>query len=125
MKSIITLLLILATFSSINGGYSIDEFLNYLQEKGIYELLVEIKRYLGNDVSIDFCKQLFPTKDCETVVRVYIPNGVRPDNPGDKKTLEQLVNEYKQILIDAGFYTIKVNKKVIELEKDKKEYAQK
>ena len=122
MKSLFTLLLILAIFSNINGGFSINEFLNHLQETGIYELLVEIKRYLGVDISIDFCKGLFQTDDCETIVRIYIPNGVRPDNPGDKKTLEQLVNEYRQNLIDAGFNKIKVNRKVIELKKDEKEY---
>ena len=65
MKHLISLLLILAIFSSANGGYSINEFLNYLQETGIYGLLVEIKRYFGNDVSIAFCKELHKSNDCE------------------------------------------------------------
>ena len=125
MKSLFTLLLILATFSSINGGYSLHELLNLLQENGIYELLVEIKRYLGIDVSISFCKELYKSNDCETIVRVYIPNGVRPDNPGDQKTLEQLIIDYKKILIKAGFYKIKVNKKIIEFQQDDKEAPQK
>ena len=125
MKPLFTLLLILATFSSINGGYSINEFLNYLQETGIYDLLVEIRRYLGIDISISFCKDLFQTNDCETIVKIYMPSGARGDNPGEQKTLDQIVREYKKYLIAAGFYKIKVNKKLIDLQHDEPEIAQK
>ena len=64
--------MILTTISNIKGNYSIATLLNYLQEKGLYELLVEVKSYFGNDVSISICKQLVATSDCETLVRVYI-----------------------------------------------------
>ena len=114
MKPLIPLLLILAILS-VNGGYSITEFLNYLQETGIYEVLVEIKRYLGNDVSIAFCKELFKSNDCDSIVNIYIyiPPGSRPEN---KKTLRQIIYEYKDILIAAGFDPFLINKKLIKFQ---------
>ena len=91
---------------------------NYLQENGFFELLTEIKHNLGNDVSIDFCKELFKSNDCETVIRVYIPNGIRPDNPGDQKSLERIVNEYYNILIAAGFNPFSIKKYLIKFQPD-------
>ena len=116
MKPLFTLLLILATFSNINGGYSIVEFLKYLQETGIYELLAEIKHYLGEDISISFCKDLFNSNDCETIVKIYMPAGSRRASPVEPKTLIQIVNEYSNILIAAGFNPFLMKKKLIKLQ---------
>ena len=118
MKPLIFLFLILTTISNIKGSYSIADLLNYLQEKGLYELLVEVKSYFGNDVSIDFCKQLVATNDCETLVRVYISvSGCRPD--GDdrvaiEKKANQIINEYRMTLIKAG-YTQEQIKEMLEI----------
>ena len=74
MKLLIVILLNLLTISNIKGDYSITSFINELQEKGIYDILVELSYYIGCDVSISLCKELYKTNDCETVIRVYIGN---------------------------------------------------
>ena len=44
--------LLFISFSNIKGGYSIDYALNYLQENGYYDIIQQIKIYLGDDVAI-------------------------------------------------------------------------
>ena len=105
--------MILTTISNIKGDYSIDTLLNYLQEKGFYELLVEVKSYFGTDVSISFCKQLIKNSGCETVVRVYIsPNNCRPgeDRETNLKKANQIINEYRMALIMAGYSLDEIQK---------------
>ena len=106
MKPLIVLFLILLTISNINGrDYSIVTFLNELEKDGIFNLLVEIKRYLGCDVSISFCKRLYPTRGCETVVKVYIGGCNDNINVDDKvaKPLDLIIESYKVELNNAGF----------------------
>ena len=86
---------------------------NYLQETGIYGLLIEIKLYFGNDFSIAFCKELYKSNDCDIIVNIYIPSGSRPE---EQKTLWQIINEYKDILIAAGFDPFLINKKLIKFQ---------
>ena len=105
MKSLIILLFSLLTISNIKGDYSIHPFLNYLQEKGIYDLLVEIKIYFGNDIAICFCNDLFHSKDCEEVINIYIASGARPNGPGENKTLKQIANPYKLKIRKATLLT--------------------
>ena len=54
------------------GDYSIDAFLDYLQEKGYYDLIEEIKNAFGDDIAIAVCKELVQSNDCEIVVRIYM-----------------------------------------------------
>ena len=116
MKPLIFLFLILTTISNIKGNYSINALLNYLLEKGLYDLLVEVKTYFGTDVSISFCKQLVENSDCDTVVRVYIgANGSRPDCPDEdreanKKKANQIINEYRIALLKAGYSLDEIDK---------------
>ena len=118
MKPLIFLFLILTTISNIKGDYSINTLLNYLQEKGLYELLVEIKSYFGVDVSISFCKQLIETGDCDTVVRVYISvSNCRPDGDDREeiiKKAKQIIKENRMTLIKAG-YTLDEIDKMLEI----------
>ena len=74
MKPLLTSILILVAISNIKGGdYSINDFLKYLQETGIYDLFSEIKKCFGVDICINFCKELYPnTNKCSEIVRVYI-----------------------------------------------------
>ena len=111
MKSLITLLLTLLAVSNIKGDYSINTFINFLQENGIYDLLVEIKYYCGLEISISFCKELYPTNDCETVVKIYMPNRTRYGDRDveEKKPLAQIVNSYKLKLRKAGFTDAQIN----------------
>ena len=95
--------LLFISFSNIKGGYSIDYALNYLQENGYYDIIQQIKIYLGDDVAIEVCKQFIATYDCDTIVRVYMdshfgggPNHMPempPNNP---------INENGQIEIEAS-----------------------
>ena len=118
MKPLIFLFLILTTISNIKGDYSIASLLNYLQEKGLYDLLVEIKSYFGADVSISFCKQLVKAGDCDTIVRVYIStNNSRPDGQDREaitKKAKQIINENRMTLIKAG-YTLEEIEEMLEI----------
>ena len=89
MKAL-TLLLSLLIVLDVRANYSIIDFLNYLQEKGYYDIIVEVKRYFGKDVAIEICKGLVSSGDCEQLVRIYIPNTSRGDDEG-MKTLESII----------------------------------
>ena len=53
MKSLAILVLSILLFNFTDSNeYSIDEALNYLQSTGLYEVLVQVKYYFGNDVAI-------------------------------------------------------------------------
>ena len=71
---ILSLLLTLTIIINIKCEFTIEALLNYLQENGIYDLLAEIKLYLGEDVTIMLCKTFVETIHCEEVVRIYITN---------------------------------------------------
>ena len=106
MKSLIVILLSLLTISNIKGNFSINAFINELQNKGIYEILKEITYQIGCDVSISFCKALYETNDCETVIKVYIgcPSKARSFRGRDEeKSLGQILEPYKLTLRKAGF----------------------
>ena len=64
------MMLLLSNIEVQGGDYSIDVFLDYLQQKGFYDIIQAVKIYFGDDIAIDVCKELAPTIDCETVVRV-------------------------------------------------------
>ena len=118
MKPLIFLFLILTTISNIKGDYSILTFLNYLQEKGLYDLLVEVKSYFGTDVSISFCKQLVQNSDCDTIIRVYISTNNSRGDGQDRETIikkaKQMIDENRKALIKAG-YTLDEIDKMLEI----------
>ena len=71
------------------GDYSIDPFLDYLQEKGYWDIILNIKYYFCDDTSIDFCTRLTNSPhDCELVVRVYMPPS--PPRRCPPKPLEEM-----------------------------------
>ena len=73
MKSFIFLFLSLLFFENVkNSTYSINTFITYLQTKGYYDILAQIKKSFGFEVSIAFCKEFFQSTHCEEVVKVYI-----------------------------------------------------
>ena len=56
------------------------KLLDYLEKTGYYEVIIEIKSVLGNDIAIDFCKDFVQSQDCEEVVKIYmIPSLARGD----------------------------------------------
>ena len=118
MKALIAMLLILAIISNIKGekDYSVNTFINYLQDNGIYELLELIKKQFGDDVSIEICKEMFiKSFDCEMVVKVYMSN-IQSRGDGnvrniiDKKKLMPIINEYYNSLLRAGVEENKIKK---------------
>ena len=69
------------------GDYSIDPFLDYLQEKGYWDIILNIKYCFCDEVAIDICIKLTDSPhDCELVVTVYMPPSPRrcPAEPLDK-----------------------------------------
>ena len=95
--------LLFISFSNIKGGYSIDYVLDYLQENGYYDIILQIKIYLGDDVAIEVCKQFIATYDCDIIVRVYMDSHIgggpnhMPEMPPNNP-----INENGQIEIKAS-----------------------
>ena len=95
--------LLFISFSNIKGGYSIDYVLDYLQENGYYDIIQQIKIYLGDDVAIEVCKQFIATYDCDIIVRVYMDSHIgggpnhMPEMPPNNP-----INENGQIEIKAS-----------------------
>ena len=110
MKAILFLLLpliILKTNSQINNDYSIDSFLDYLQNSGYYEVILGIKLLYGNDYAISFCKTYVAmTSDCELVVVIYmIIRTATPVKPSytlqeENDKIDEIVNYIKQTFLD-------------------------
>ena len=72
MRYLFYMLLLLSNIEVLRGDYSIDTLLNYLQEKGYYDIIQAVKIYFGNDVAIDVCKELVKSNQCDIVVRIYM-----------------------------------------------------
>ena len=75
MKVLVFLLFIVFTFNGDNS-FSIDALLDYFQETGFYEIIYQVKMNFGDDVAIDFCKEIVRNTQCEEVVRVYMPDSL-------------------------------------------------
>ena len=75
MRYLFYMILILSNIEVLKGDYSIDPFLDYLQNTGYYDIIQSIKLYFGEDIAIDVCEELTKSNDCETVVRVYMIDG--------------------------------------------------
>ena len=90
MKALTLLISLLIVLNNIKANFSIKDFLNFMQEKGYYDIIVEVKLYFGKDIAIEICKGFVQSDDCEELVRVYIPNTTRGDGEG-MKTLESII----------------------------------
>ena len=99
------MMLLLSNIEVLKGDYSIDTFLNYLQEKGYYDLIQAVKTYFGDDVAISVCQELVQSNDCETVVRIYMTNSPPTDGSGPRRSKannnpekeEKILNYIKKI----------------------------
>ena len=57
MKSLAILVLSILLFNFTDSNeYSINEILNFLQSNGLYEILVQLKKYFGDDVVFLYVK---------------------------------------------------------------------
>ena len=79
MKALAVLLCLLIVLD-VKSSFSIDDFLNYLQETGYYDIIMKIKYYYNVDIAISFCKEFIKSNDCDLLVRVYIPCRTRGEN---------------------------------------------
>ena len=72
MKAILFILFPLIIFNFDLSKYSINKFIEYLEETGYYEVISNIKSVLGDDMAIDVCKEFVKSNDCEVVIRTYM-----------------------------------------------------
>ena len=68
---ILLLTLLIATKEDVNG-YTINPFIEYLQETGYYEVISDVKCQITTDVAIEVCEILTESPHCEEVVRVFM-----------------------------------------------------
>ena len=97
MKVILFIFLPFIIFN-IDLRYSITVFIDYLQNTGYYELIENIKHILGDDIAIEFCKDILGSKECEEAVRVYMSA-----DTSSKKYAPIVKEELKNILIKLLF----------------------
>ena len=76
MKYAISLLLVLVLITNQDLGdennYSINNFLEYLQGNGYFEVIYSVKCETTPDIAVEFCEILCESPHCEEVVRVYM-----------------------------------------------------
>ena len=96
MKSfilILSLFFIAKTQDTTAVFYSKNHFIEYLKEKGYYDILEDVKLNFGEDVAINMCSYLIISHHCNDVVR----NNMKTPNinaPIDK-TLSKFLEERK------------------------------
>ena len=71
--SMILILSLLFVVKSIDKDYSIDTFIDYLQNKNYYEIIADVKSEYGTNVSIKVCRLMCESPFCEDFVRMYLP----------------------------------------------------
>ena len=109
MKYTIILLLVLLILSKEDDNlkikFSLNTFLNYIQQIGFYNLFNEVKCALGDDVSIELCKEFCESPYCEEVVRVYMTCGDDKrrrsrgsENRSADEILISILEKYKDII---------------------------
>ena len=72
IRYLFCMILLLSNIEVLRGDYSIDTLLDYLQEKGYYNIIHSVKVLFGDDIAFDVCKELAHSHNCEEVVRVYM-----------------------------------------------------
>ncbi len=105
MKSFIILFLLNFIVINTKEDYTINTFLNYLKDNKLYEILVMVKTYLGDDIAISLCKDFVPSNHCEEVVKVYIVVVLKETRSGgdDNITVKKILNyNYPNLLNFLG-----------------------
>ena len=83
------------------NDYSIDNLINFLENTGYYEILVQVKIHFGEDVAISLCKDLVKTNHCEIVINVYIKEKYNRNSNRSRATdisIEDILNYYYPVL---------------------------
>ena len=84
IKYLFYLILILSNKELLLGeSYSIDVFIEYLQETGYYYLIQAVKLSFGIDVATNVCEELTKSNNCLVVTSTYMTN--TSENGGGKQ----------------------------------------
>ena len=92
MKELLLFILLPLILLNDLDNYSINSLLNYLQVNGYYEVIEKIKKEYGDDIAIEFCKEFIQSRDCEEIVKVYIPQAINRrirNDPGSSNKIEE------------------------------------
>ena len=93
MKELLLFILLPLILLNDLDNYSINSLVNYLQVNGYYEVIEKIKKEYGDDVAIEFCKEFIQSRDCEEIVKVYIPQAINRrvrNDPGSSNKIEEI-----------------------------------
>ena len=85
--TIILLLTLLIVTKEGENPYSINPFIEYLQENGYYELINDVKCKITTDVAIEVCEMLVESGHCEEVTRIYMICNTPRRNPNPHPSL--------------------------------------
>ena len=113
MKILIVLFINLILISYIKGDATLETFHNYLKETEIYDFFQDIKDYLGEELAINICIDIFTYRAyCNIIIKEYMPtnawNNVKTfdeicqenmDNLlkiADKENLLKFINQIKE-----------------------------
>ena len=107
MKSSLIIILTLLLFTKIQNtayeSFSISNFIDFIQENGIWEILFQVRLYFGVDISIELCRDFSESPHCEEVVRVYMNNsGTR----GEKESVKYLDRSQLYKFLSKNHYLI-------------------
>ena len=103
MKSIIIFLILFIIKSSISktnlNDFSINLFITTLKKQGIYQTILSVKEYYGQDLSIITCEELNKNHcgNCRKLVLEYMPSTMREVNPIKRKFFFPYIKQYKKI----------------------------
>ena len=75
MKALKKLLFTLLIIFSVKANYSIQSFIDYVKNKGFYDIIFQVKISLGKDVAIEVCFSMVENSQCDELVRVYMNEG--------------------------------------------------
>ena len=110
---IICLLFIVKIQDTTAENYSIQTFINYIQDMGYWEIFTQVSLLFGIDVSIDFCKTIVQSPHCDETIRVYIsiPNNSKIDGKDESITQEYLdINDFADFLDRNNYSDILLQK---------------
>ena len=78
MKSIklFLILFIVPLILSDEDSFSINPFIEYLKNEGLFDIIISIKQTFGQDIAIISCEELNPNNcgNCKRLVLEYIPD---------------------------------------------------
>ena len=115
---LIPLILLLFLIISINSessldAYSIDQFIKYLKDNALFEIIESIKMIYGQDVAIISCEELNENYNgnCKKLVTEYMP----PPNNRDLTRNGPIIVECKNLNF---WQIIKISDSIFDLKKD-------